>query len=73
MEFRKWVTKKSKKAKNALLVLHNVIFIYRSTHWGQTLFYNEEECDVRQDTQIQGTITMKPNKAKPRYKLSSHN
>lgn len=39
----------------------------QSTHWGQTLFYNEEECDVRQDTQIQGTITMKPNKAKPRF------
>lgn len=54
------------------LYLHNVIFICRSTHWGQTLFYNEEECDVKQDTRIQGTITLKPNKAKPRYKLSSH-
>lgn len=62
--------KKARRLKT--LYLHNVIFIYRSTHWGQTLFYNEEECDVRQDTQIQGTITMKPNKAKPRYKLSSH-
>ncbi|XP_061195321.1 protein arginine N-methyltransferase 6-like isoform X2 [Saccostrea echinata] len=39
----------------------------QETHWGQTLFYNDTEIEVKQDTRICGNLSIKPNRNKPRF------
>jgi hypothetical protein len=43
------------------------VYIYRETHWSQTLFYIDDPCAVIQDTVIKGSISIKPHADAHRY------